>query len=121
MCKRFAEEGAPIARVYHCPFHPTEAVGDFRREHPWRKPLPGMMLQAAADFGLDLPGSALVGDKPSDIEAGAAAGMGLRVLLEPKGTAPLLHPGCETVSDLEEAAALLRARLGNRQSCASRG
>ncbi len=38
------------------------------------KPAPGMLLEAAADFELDLSRSSFVGDKPSDVEAGIAAG-----------------------------------------------
>lgn len=39
-----------------------------------RKPLPGMLLQAAADLGLDLSASFLVGDRWRDVEAGRNAG-----------------------------------------------
>lgn len=39
-----------------------------------RKPEPGMVLEAAADFGIDLAGSYLVGDKGADIECGRRAG-----------------------------------------------
>ena len=45
MCDRFEAEGAAIARVYHCPYHPR-GIGEYRRDHPWRKPKPGMILQA---------------------------------------------------------------------------
>ena len=79
MCERFLAEGAPIARVYHCPYHPVHGIGTYRTEHPWRKPLPGMILQAAADFTLDLPNSAIIGDRMSDIEAAVAAGIGTRI------------------------------------------
>ena len=67
MCGRFADEGAAIARVYHCPYHPVDGIGEFRRDHPWRKPNPGMILQAASDLALDLARSAIVGDKMSDM------------------------------------------------------
>ena len=63
-----------IDRFYYCPFHPEATVEAYRREHPWRKPQPGMLLQAAGDLGLDLNGSWLIGDQPRDIEAGNAAG-----------------------------------------------
>jgi D-glycero-D-manno-heptose 1,7-bisphosphate phosphatase len=39
-----------------------------------RKPLPGMLLQAAAAHGIDLAQSFLIGDRWRDIDAGAAAG-----------------------------------------------
>jgi len=39
-----------------------------------RKPLPGMLIDAAKDFGIDLAGSVMVGDRWRDMEAGANAG-----------------------------------------------
>lgn len=39
-----------------------------------RKPKPGMILQAAAEYGIDLPASYVVGDRWRDIEAGRIAG-----------------------------------------------
>jgi D-glycero-D-manno-heptose 1,7-bisphosphate phosphatase len=39
-----------------------------------RKPEPGMVLEAAADFDLDLTRSWFIGDKTSDIECGRRAG-----------------------------------------------
>ena len=66
--------GAVIDAYYYCPHHPEIGPEPYRRECACRKPFPGMLLQAAADFPLDLSGSFLVGDKLSDIEAGLAAG-----------------------------------------------
>lgn len=39
-----------------------------------RKPRPGMLLDGAREFGVDLSGSYMVGDRWRDVEAGAAAG-----------------------------------------------
>ena len=75
MHAQFRERGAAIARTYYCPFHPTEGIGVYRRESFDRKPNPGLILRAKADFDLDLSNSVLVGDKDSDIEAGRAAGV----------------------------------------------
>ena len=108
MCARFAAERAPIARVYHCPYHPEFGRGAYRLDHPWRKPRPGMILQAAADLGLDLPASALVGDKPSDIAAATAAGIGLRILVG-TGDTQDSAPAHRRVADLAEALTTLRA------------
>ena len=63
-----------IDRFYYCPFHPEATLAEYRREHPWRKPQPGMLLQAARDLRLDLPPSWMIGDQPRDIAAGRAAG-----------------------------------------------
>jgi D-glycero-D-manno-heptose 1,7-bisphosphate phosphatase len=42
---------------------------------PRRKPAPGMILEAAADHGIDLSLSWMIGDKPIDIECGRNAGV----------------------------------------------
>jgi D-glycero-D-manno-heptose 1,7-bisphosphate phosphatase len=112
MCERFEAEHTAIARVYHCPYHPLHGIGEYRRDHPWRKPNPGMVLQAVSDLGLDPAQSAILGDKMSDIEAAAAAGIGLRILVAScyakKGADVPSH---EVVADLGEALALLRSRF----------
>ncbi|MEM1109919.1 MAG: HAD-IIIA family hydrolase [Planctomycetota bacterium] len=66
--------GARIDAFYFCPFHPQGKVARYKKEHPTRKPKPGMLLQAAEDLDLDLSQSWMVGDALRDIEAGAAAG-----------------------------------------------
>ena len=103
----FARRGTAIAAVYHCPDHPTEGIGRHRRENPWRKPGPGMMLQAAADLGLDLAGSWLLGDKPSDVAAGRAAGVGTLVLLDPSAPTPRRDGDVRIVPSLAAATQLL--------------
>jgi len=67
--------GGVIDAFYYCPFHPRGSVPEYAREHPWRKPAPGMILAAAKDLGLDLSGSWLIGDSDRDIAAGVAAGI----------------------------------------------
>lgn len=85
MRARFAAAGAVLDGVYHCPHHPTLAHGALRTACDCRKPAPGMLLAAARDLGLDLARSAFFGDKCDDMRAGAAAGVGLRVLLGKDG------------------------------------
>lgn len=70
-----AEAGVDVHAVYSCPFHPKGVVPEFTREHPCRKPAPGMILQAASDHSIDLARSWLIGDAPRDIEAALAAGI----------------------------------------------
>lgn len=113
MCDRFRSEQAPIARVYHCPFHAELGIGEYRVDHPWRKPRPGMILQAAAELGLDLSRSCLIGDKLSDIEAAAAAGVPERILLDSEGiAAATAGPAHRVARDLSQALALLREFTG---------
>lgn len=72
----FAAHGAEIDRIYHCPFHPDGSEPRYARESIDRKPGPGMLLQAMADFPVRREGSFLIGDKPADIQAAHAAGVG---------------------------------------------
>ena len=112
MCDRFEAEHTAIARVYHCPYHPLHGIGQYRGDHPSRKPNPGMILQAVSDLSLDPAQSVIVGDKMSDIEAGAAAGIGLRILVASRDAK--VSQGAlsyEVVADLGEALALLRCRF----------
>lgn len=87
MLARFQTHNLEVDRVYHCPYHPTAGVGEYRRESYDRKPNPGMILQAQRDLGLDLANSVLLGDKGSDIEAGQAAGVGYLIKLSQGTTA----------------------------------
>jgi D-glycero-D-manno-heptose 1,7-bisphosphate phosphatase len=93
MQDRFAAESAPIAGYYYCPHHPVHGIGRFQRDCPDRKPQPGMILRAAKDHHLDLSQSILIGDRCSDLQAGAAAGISRLFLLQGTETA-----ACEGVS-----------------------
>jgi D-glycero-D-manno-heptose 1,7-bisphosphate phosphatase len=67
-------EGARLDGVYVCTHHPTEGRPPFRAPCDCRKPRPGLLRRAAADLGLDLARSTMVGDKPSDLVPGRAVG-----------------------------------------------
>lgn len=64
-----AQAGARLDRIYSCPYHPDGTVARYARDSNTRKPRPGMLLEAARDFELDLPGCFLVGDQERDILA----------------------------------------------------
>lgn len=74
LAEQLSKDGAHITRFYYCPHHPTEGVGDYLLDCQCRKPKPGMLRQAAADLGLDLADSVMVGDNFTDIDAGGEAG-----------------------------------------------
>jgi D-glycero-D-manno-heptose 1,7-bisphosphate phosphatase len=104
MQNRFEEEGAAIDKVYHCPTHPQEGRGAYRHESPFRKPNPGMILLARDEFSIDLQASVLVGDKPSDIEAGRRAGVGTNILFIGDATMPpRTDPAVPVIRHLEDA------------------
>ena len=81
MLAQFREKGIQIGKVYFCPYHPTHGLGEYRKDSEFRKPAPGMILQAAKDLDIDLQQSILLGDKESDIEAGKRAGLKHSILL----------------------------------------
>jgi D-glycero-D-manno-heptose 1,7-bisphosphate phosphatase len=67
-------EGARLDGLYVCTHHPTAGSPPYRQLCECRKPKPGLLHRAAEELGLDLSRSVMVGDKPSDVEAGQAAG-----------------------------------------------
>jgi D-glycero-D-manno-heptose 1,7-bisphosphate phosphatase len=69
-----AAGGATITASYRCPHWPEEDRPSDVPACDCRKPKPGMLLQAAADLGIDLPRSWMIGDRLLDMQAGSAAG-----------------------------------------------
>jgi D-glycero-D-manno-heptose 1,7-bisphosphate phosphatase len=111
-----AGQGGHITRYYYCPHHPTEGRSPYRVDCQCRKPRPGMLLRAARELSLDLHESYLVGDKLSDLEAGASAGC--RTVLVRTGygraLADTLEPGLNLemiANDLREAVRFCLPRL----------
>jgi D-glycero-D-manno-heptose 1,7-bisphosphate phosphatase len=69
-----AEQGIEITAVYYCPHYPDTAFVDYAKNCDCRKPAPGMLLQAAKEFNIDLGKSWMIGDILDDMEAGKRAG-----------------------------------------------
>ena len=67
-----------LDEIYYCPHHPDKGFPDenplYKLDCECRKPKPGMLLQAAQDFHINLHESWMIGDNERDIEAGKAAG-----------------------------------------------
>ena len=72
------KDGAYIDGIYICPHHPDKGFEGERPEYKFdcdcRKPKPGLLLQAACDFNIDLSQSYMIGDSERDVEAGKNAG-----------------------------------------------
>jgi len=100
MAARVAEQGGRIAGVFHCPHRPDEGCD-------CRKPKPGLLLQAAAHFGIDLAGVPFIGDKASDAEAALAAGA--RPILVGTASVEGAAAQAERYADLAAAASALIA------------
>ncbi|MHB1421628.1 MAG: D-glycero-alpha-D-manno-heptose-1,7-bisphosphate 7-phosphatase [Gemmataceae bacterium] len=93
--QRLLEE-LPMLEVLAC-YHDN---GD---ECACRKPKPGMLLEAARRWRLDLQRSFLVGDRWSDVRAGQAAGCRAILVETPYSGRARCQPDC-CVRDLAEAA-----------------
>ncbi len=66
--EELAAAGARLDAIYVCPHHPTVGEPPYRLDCECRKPKPGLLLQAARDFGLDLAQCVVVGDRYSDVQ-----------------------------------------------------
>ena len=71
-------DGAYIDAIYYCPHHPHKGyegeIPELKFDCDCRKPKPGMIMQAAADFNIDLSQSWMIGDSENDIKCGLNAG-----------------------------------------------
>ena len=94
LSRLLAEEDAKLDGSYTC----SHSVG----RCDCRKPLPGMLLQAAAELGLSLVDSYFVGDSVTDAEAGTAAGV-TSILISPGQTANVSSQAAYVVPNVEEA------------------
>lgn len=83
----FAEHGVDILDFYYAPYL-TE------HDHIYRKPNPGMLLQAAQEYNIDLGASWMIGDRLSDVEAGRRAGTKTILLSDQEQ-----NGWCRTVAD----------------------
>ena len=78
MATLLGKDGSYVDAIYICPHHPDKGFEGERPEYKidcdCRKPKPGLLLQAAKDFNIDLSQSIMIGDSERDVQAGEAAG-----------------------------------------------
>ncbi len=79
LAMQLGTHGARLDAIYHCPHHPDAGCA-------CRKPGIGMLERAAAEHGVDMERSIVVGDKASDLEAGRRAGCRTILVLTGYGT-----------------------------------
>ena len=84
------KDGAYIDGIYICPHHPDKGFEGERPEYKFdcdcRKPKPGLLLQAAKDFNIDLSDSYMIGDSENDVKAGKNAGCKNSILIDRFGS-----------------------------------
>jgi D-glycero-D-manno-heptose 1,7-bisphosphate phosphatase len=109
MVSAVARQGGRIDAVLYCPHRPDEGCN-------CRKPKPGLLLEAAERFDIDLRRSYFIGDAVSDVEAALAVGAQPLLVLTGRGReqAPLLarhgYRGVPVLKDLGEAVAWIVER-----------
>jgi D,D-heptose 1,7-bisphosphate phosphatase len=86
------QKRASIDKFYYCPHHPTEGTGIYLQNCNCRKPLPGMLLQAAHDLNIELRSSYMIGDTYRDMETAKKVGV--------KGILVNTGYGCEVLQDV---------------------
>lgn len=71
-------EGVYVDAIYYCPHHPHKGyegeIPELKFDCNCRKPKPGMLMQAAEEYHIDLANSWMIGDAENDVKAGIAAG-----------------------------------------------
>lgn len=91
-------EGAYVDDIFYCPHHPHKGYAGERPEYKieceCRKPKPGLLLQAAEKYHIDLQDSWMIGDGIADMEAGLRAGCHVAYLGEKKENSLLEHIDC---------------------------
>jgi D-glycero-D-manno-heptose 1,7-bisphosphate phosphatase len=96
--------GGRVDGWYVCPHRPEA-------DCTCRKPKPGLLLAAAADWHIDLPASVMIGDAVSDVLAGQAAGAQAILVRTGRGhgqTAELGQADLSHVPVVNDLAAALR-------------
>jgi D-glycero-D-manno-heptose 1,7-bisphosphate phosphatase len=100
MQAEFAAAGAVIDKIYVAPDHPDYPT-------PWRKPGPGMLQQAMADFQILPDQTVMIGDALRDMQAAAAAGCRRILVKTGRGAITAQEPhlaGCQPLLVAEDLA-----------------
>lgn len=74
LCRQLRLQGVRLDGFYYCPHDAAGKQWPYAHACYCRKPLPGMLLGAAAEHGIDLAASWMIGDILHDVEAGNRAG-----------------------------------------------
>ena len=100
--------------VHELPIDAIKVCTHRQDEHcACRKPKPGMILDLAREFGLDLPHSFVVGDRITDVEAGLAGGC-IPVFIDHGYSEPGPDSRIPRVSSIAEAADIILGTLKER-------
>jgi len=106
-----AGEGIDLEAIYHCPHGPWD---DCR----CRKPRPGLVLDAMADFGFSPDDAVLIGDSDADMGAAAAAGVkGFRIAPPDAGKIAAPDVAADFAGAARRAVDYFNLQRTKKQSC----
>ena len=116
MHRVLAQDGARLDAVYYCLHHPEAQLPQYKSSCACRKPRPGLLLQAAQEWGISLEDSYFIGDGITDILAGQAAGTRTILIASRK---PYLYEALAErnanpdyiVNDLNEAVKIIQTHI----------
>jgi len=108
-------EHCSLDGFYYCPHHPQGRLQEYALDCLCRKPMPGLLLQAAREHDIDLHGSWMIGGILHDVEAGNRAGC--RTVLVDSGNETEWKLGMyrlptRVVADIHAAAVVIAAAEG---------
>lgn len=120
------QHNVKLSGFYYCPHSPQGVVNRYSVSCTCRKPMPGMLYQAAHDHEIDLSRSWMIGDILDDVEAGQRAGC-RTVLIDngnetewkagpqrsPHLTAPNLYEAARLIEKMDET---MHSRGGNGEA-----
>lgn len=117
LVRQLARRQVVLDAIYYCPHLPQATVAVYRMTCECRKPEPGMLRRAQADWGLDLGRCFLIGDMARDIDAARAAGLTGIFLGDPAAAGAGAH-AC--VADLLQASRVIMRSVGIHRASMAR-
>ena len=122
LTRRIEAGGGRLDAIFYCPHHPEALVERYRVACSCRKPAPGLLEAAAAQFGIDLTKSFVVGDRFVDITAARRVGARSVLVLTGVGRKELEDEESNGVAqpdhvaeNVYEAVRWVLGNLGNRK------
>ena len=103
MATLLGKDGAYVDAIYVCPHHPDKGfegeMPEYKIVCDCRKPKPGLLMQAAKHFNIDISQSIMIGDSDRDVEAGEAAGC--KVVKVGRNTSNSINEVLQYIIDLD--------------------
>lgn len=117
MYDKFKSQNAPVAEVYFPPCHPTEGIGEYKKDHFSKRPYPRMILKVREKLNINLKSPILIGDKVSEIRVEVSGCVGCNTLFSRKFFPELSGITYQQIASLRDAIPILRGlNFGEQKS-----